>query len=107
MDGCKTICSLLFVRLLWIRDVYEHEIFITQPKQVETYELLFNGLWKKKQFKVENSLLLGWLVGNNIGSSINDLNQDTRMQVPIKGYWYWFHEENGSHVLITFMVFLE
>ena len=44
VDGHRTICSLLFVRLPWIRDVYEHESFITQPKKAKTYELLFYGL---------------------------------------------------------------
>ncbi len=48
VDGHGTTCSLLFVRQPWIEDVYEHELFITQPQQVKTYELLFNGLWQKK-----------------------------------------------------------
>jgi hypothetical protein len=63
VDGHRTICSLLFVRLPWIRDVYEHELFITQPKPVETYELLFNRLWKKKTIqnrKLTSSWLVGW-----------------------------------------------
>jgi len=32
VDGHGTICSLMFVRLPWIRDIYEHELSITQPK---------------------------------------------------------------------------
>jgi hypothetical protein len=48
VDGHWIVCNLLFVKLLWIRDVYEHELFVTQPKQAKTYELLFNGLWSKK-----------------------------------------------------------
>ncbi len=108
MDGLGTICSLLFVKLPWIRNVYEHESFVTQPKQAKTYELLFNRVWKKKRFKAKNSPLVGWLIGNIIGSSVDhDLNQDIRMHVPTKGYWYWFHEENGSHVLIAIVIFLE
>jgi hypothetical protein len=43
VDGHGTICYLLFVSLPWIKNVYEHELFITQPKQAKTYEL-FNGL---------------------------------------------------------------
>jgi len=32
VDGHGTISSLMFVRLPWIRNIYEHELFITQPK---------------------------------------------------------------------------
>ncbi len=38
------------------------------------------------EFKVENSPLVGWLVGNIIGSKVHDLNQDIRMKVLTKGY---------------------
>jgi hypothetical protein len=57
-------------------------------KQNELKHELFNGftLKEKIKFKVENSLVVGWLVGNIIGSSIHDLNQDTKMQVPTNGY---------------------
>jgi len=106
VDGHGTICSLMFVRLPWIRDIYEHELSITQPKWAKTWVVQWT-LKETIKFKVENSLLVGWLVGNIIGSSIHDLNQDTKMQVPTNGYWYWFHEENGSNVLIAFMIFLE
>jgi len=44
VDGHGITCSLLFGNLPWIRDVYEHELFITQPQQTKTYELLFNRL---------------------------------------------------------------
>ncbi len=45
VDGHSIVCNLLFVRLpTWIKDVYEHESFITQAKWVKTYELLFNKL---------------------------------------------------------------
>jgi hypothetical protein len=43
VDGHGTICYLLFVSLPWMKNVYEHELFITQPKKAKTYEL-FNGL---------------------------------------------------------------
>jgi hypothetical protein len=61
VDGHGTICSLLFVRILWIRDVYEHESFIAQAKHVETYELLFNRLRKKKKIQ-SRKLTSSWLV---------------------------------------------
>jgi hypothetical protein len=33
VDGHSIVCNLLFVRLpTWIKDVYEHESFITQAK---------------------------------------------------------------------------
>lgn len=44
VGGHRTTCSLLFVKLPWIRDVYEHESFITQPQRTKTYELLFNKI---------------------------------------------------------------
>jgi len=57
VDVCWTVYSLLFVKLPWIRDGYEHELFITQPKQAKTYELLFNGLWRKKINSRQNNHL--------------------------------------------------
>jgi hypothetical protein len=30
--GCGTTCGLFFVRLTWIKDVYEHGAFITPMK---------------------------------------------------------------------------